>query len=1039
MNKAQVKKFIKTSLTSPLTRISVGLVMLTISMMFISEFIGLVPDTKGAELKVRKAITEMLAVQVTTNIQNDYMGHLEETVTSVVERIDNVLSGAVRLASGETLAQFGDHEESWSLGSKEKSTPTQIQVSLFNGGQRWGSLELRFVELGQSSSGNFLQGSYVYLVLFVAVMGFIGYRLFLTRVLKELNPDAVIPDRVRKALDTLSEGLLIVDHNGVIMFSNAAFAKKTGFLPENLVGKDGSSLEWSVNNIIGDTSDFLPWVQVMAGEKQAKGARLNLTTALKENYAFNVNVSPITAADETIKGALITFDDVTELEKRNDEIKEAMDRLEETQQEILEQNEELVRLATRDPLTNSLNRRSLFELFDVVFLEAVENDGELCCLMVDIDFFKKVNDTYGHGVGDEAIKFMANTLTEYSRPNDLVGRLGGEEFVVVLPGADVPLATAIGEKMRKALEAGDKEKYPSVPHLTASFGLATIFDEAIDAKELLNQSDEGLYVAKETGRNRLIRWTEAMASEPVQNNNVAGAPEEAIIDAVVASEPTIDVSNSVQASNDDDVDESDAALANILRKDLNLGDNVYHEDTKIKLPPEKALLVERINQAITRVKQYQSKIALLVINIDALQRVNDTLGTLPSEKLSKTIIARIKDILEKLDVVGEGIESEHPFTVSRINGNEIAVLLPDLDKSALVTSFVYSIFSIGNEPVIVESNQFYLNANIGVSVYPSHGDTADELLRNASNAMQEAKQKHDKNNFQFYSKEIGERSKQKLQLEAQLYRAIEQGQLVINYQPRISLRDGDVLGLEALVRWQHPQMGIVPPDDFIPLAEQTGLINDISKWMLKTVCLQIKHWREMGYPSASVSINLSPVEFRNPDLADQIITIVRDAGVPAEAIEFEITESVVMHSVDATAVILDKLDQAGFGLALDDFGTGYSSLSYLKTFPVRKVKIDRSFIKDFGENKSDAAIVAGIISMAHSMSLTVVAEGVEHKEQLRYLQDLGCNEGQGFLFGGALSVEKATNLLDNSSAIKFMINNERNDGSALADINRIAI
>ena len=1032
-----VKRAIKASLISPLTRISVGLVMLTVSVMFISEFLGLVPDTKGAELKVRKAITEMVAVQVTTNIQNNYLNHLDETVKSVVERNENVLSGAVRLASGEILAQSGSHQELWDLGSKDKSTPTQIQVSLFNAGQRWGSLELRFADLGQGVSGSLLQGSYVYFVLFISIMGFIGYRLFLTRVLRELNPDAVIPDRVRKALDTLAEGLLIVDREGIIIFSNSAFARKTGFLPEKLVGKDCGSLDWSVNHLKGDLSDFLPWIQVMAGESLPQGTRLNLTTALKETFAFNVNVSPITASEDEIKGALITFDDVTELETRNDALREALGRLEESQQEIVEQNEELMRLATRDPLTNSLNRRSLFELFDALFLEAVENETELCCLMVDIDFFKKVNDTYGHGVGDEAIKFMANTLTQYSRPNDLVGRLGGEEFVVVVPGADVALAVAIGEKMRKALEAGDKENYPDIPHLTASFGLSSIFDEAIDAKELLHQSDEALYVAKETGRNRLIRWIETMKVDEKQ-----GIVPVVVSAAAVVNGP--DLSDTVVASNEEGFGlsiESDPALENVLRKDLEPVSQAQEEGARVQCPPEKALLLERINQAISRVKQYQSKIALLVVDIDALQQVNDTLGTLPSEKLAKTVISRIKDVLQNEELNQESEGGASSLTVSRFNGNEIAVLIPDLDKSTLVTSLLYSIFSISNEPVIVESNQLYLNANIGVSVYPSHGESADELLRNASSAMKEAKQKHGKNNFQFYSKEIGERAKQKMQLEAQLHRAVEHRQLVIHYQPRVSLHDGRVLGLEALVRWQHPQLGIVPPNDFIPLAEQTGLINNISKWLIQTACLQIKHWREIGYESASVSINLSPVEFRNPDLADQIITIVREVGVPAEALEFEITESVVMHSVDATAAILEKLHNAGFGLSLDDFGTGYSSLSYLKSFPVRKVKIDRSFIKDFGANKSDAAIVSGIISMAHSMGLQVVAEGVEHEEQLRYLQDLQCDEVQGYLLGGALDVEKATNLLNDPSSIRRMVIDDRNDGLALSDasVNKIAI
>jgi diguanylate cyclase (GGDEF)-like protein/PAS domain S-box-containing protein len=1023
-----IKKFA----SSPLTRISFGLVMLTASVMFISDLLGLVPDTKDSELRVRKAVTEMLAVQITTNIQNNLLGGISKAVDSVVERNDNVLSGAVRLASGELLAQSGQHQELWDLAPTDKSTPSQIQVSLFNGGQRWGSLELRFSDMGYGSSGLSMGSPFIYLVLFISIVGFIGYRLFLNRALRELNPDAVIPERVRKALDTLSEGLIIVDKEGVIIFSNMAFARKTGFLSEKLVGKNSGSLDWAVNLLKGD-ADSLPWMQVMAGEPVPQGQRLNLTTALKENFVFNVNVSPITASEDEIKGALVTFDDVTELEAKNESLREAMGRLEESQQEILIQNEELVRLATRDPLTNALNRRALFEIFDTVFAEAVEEEGELCCLMVDIDHFKLVNDTYGHGVGDEAIKFMCDTLTQYSRPNDLVGRLGGEEFVVVLPSADVPLATAIGEKMRKALEAGDKDNYPDVPKLTASFGLVSIHDEAVDAKELLNQSDEALYVAKETGRNRLIRWSQSMQKDEPQQGGVA---EDAVVNGESVAEP-------IGASNEEAYGSSadnDLVLNSQLRKDLAPAKEKVSRDP-VQCSPEKALLLERINQAIARVKQYESKVALMVVDIEALQRVSDTLGTLPTEKFAKTIIARIKEAIQKVEMPCQNEEGEPSLIVSRFNGNEFAVLLPDLDKSALVTSFVYSIFSISSEPVVAESNQFYLNANIGLSVYPSHGNSADELLKNASSAMHEAKQKHDKNNFQFYSKEIGERAKQKIQLEAELYRAIENSELAIHYQPRVDLSNGQVLGLEALVRWHHPQLGMVPPDDFIPLAEQTGLIRDISKWLVQTASLQIKAWREMGFESASVSINLSPVEFRDPDLADQIITIVREVGIPPDALEFEITESVVMYSVDATAKILEQLHHAGFGLSLDDFGTGYSSLSYLKSFPVSKVKIDRSFIENLGADHNDAAIVSGIISMAHSMDLRVVAEGVEKEEQLRYLQDLQCDEVQGYLLGGALSVDKATNLLDDPSSVQRMVVDDRNDHLTMLDAgeNKIAI
>ena len=363
-------------------------------------------------------------------------------------------------------------------------------------------------------------------------------------------------------------------------------------------------------------------------------------------------------------------------------------------------------------------------------------------------------------------------------------------------------------------------------------------------------------------------------------------------------------------------------------------------------------------------------------------------------------------------------KSKFSFSVSRFNSHEIVVLLTDLDQHALITSFLYSIFSSNKAPITVDGNEFYLNTNIGVSLYPSNGDDPDTLLRNSSSALQESRLKLGRNNFEFYTDEIGDRSKKIIQMETELHRAIERDEFSVYYQPRISLNDGILAGMEALLRWDHPKFGLVSPSEFIPIAEQTGLINQISQWLIRTVSRQIKFWQDTGFENASVSINLSPSDFRSLDLADQIISEVRKVGLSPEYLEFEITESVVMYSVEATLTILEKLSQAGFPITLDDFGTGYSSLSYLKKFPVSKIKIAGSFIKDFVKGSHDAAIVSSLISMSHSLDLKVVAVGVETEEQLHFLQDLHCDEVQGFLFGDAIPTDKAAELWNDSSSIQ---------------------
>ncbi|PCJ21886.1 MAG: hypothetical protein COB04_01495 [Gammaproteobacteria bacterium] len=1065
-------KVVKSFINSPATKLSSGLVMLTICLLLTSEFIGLVPDTKHAELQSRKVITETLAVQLSMDLQNEAIDSIKDTLRSAVKRNSSVRSGSVRLVSGKLIAEVGEHQEFWKLKPGDKSSMSQIQVSLFNGNKRWGNVELRFVEIGVGSDWLAFKGSFLVLILFVGLIGFFAYRMFLTRALRELDPDAVIPERVRKALDTLAEGLLIVDKEGVIIFSNEAFAKKTGYVPEQLVGKESSGLDWQMCGAEGQ-AEVLPWAHVLNGEELPKGVRIKLTTALNATYTFTVNVSPITTSSrkkvkrkhthstsdashnlsdsavsdatmiEEVRGALITFDDITELEIKNKELREAFEKLEESKQEILRQNHELLVLATRDPLTDLLNRRSLFESFDSLLAEAQEDQSPLCCIMVDIDHFKAVNDNFGHAVGDKVIKVVANILIETARQIDIVGRFGGEEFVVILPGLDIKGAANVGERIRQVIEGVDGNSFPGLPSITSSFGVSTLTPQIGSSNELLELADKALYVAKESGRNRVISWSDALEKEAAKSAPPSDSQKEKVehVTLVRESGRSDSPSSNIEAIQNTDQENLTDSKG---EGDLNTATNeaVFEavatdsEPKTIKCPPDKVVLLERTQQALKRAKKYQRKVVLLHVDIDALQRVNDSLGLLSAEKFAKNLVARIKESLSKLEdknANGTAQEQALSFSVSRFNGNEIVVLLPDLAPTAVVTRFIYEIFAANKKPVVVEGSEFYLNTNIGVSAYPANGVSPEELLKNASSAMQEAKRKLDRNNFQFYSNDLSIRTQKLIRLEAELHRAEERDELSVYYQPKMCLKTGTIVGVEALLRWHHPEFGVVPPDEFILLAEQTGLINDIGRWVLRTVCRQIKFWEELGYGKVSVSINLSPVEFRNPDLADHIISEARESGISPSTLELEITETIVLQNVDAAVVVLEKLSNAGFIITLDDFGTGFSSLSYLKLFPVSKIKIDRSFIKDFIVNSDDAVIVSAIIAMSHSLELEVVAEGVETEEQLRFLQDLHCDEVQGYLFAGALHTEKVTNLLADPNIIRRMILDYRDKNIVLMD------
>ena len=1021
-------------ISSPLVRISFGLVMLTVAMLFITDLLGLVPDTKNAELSSRKVIVESLAVQLSSETENRHLASVQEILRSVVERNETVVSAAVR-SKDKLLVEYGDHESHWTLQPDDHSTPTEVQVPLFNEQGSWGTVEIKFTPLLDDGGLFLLHKSFTTVVMFMALAGFLVYLFFLKRTMRELNPDSVIPERVRKALDTLAEGLLIVDKDGFIVFSNQAFSRKIGILTKDLTGKRSAEFNWEMNAADGKIST-LPWLDLLAGKPVPKGVTIKLKTDLKESYTFAVNASPITAAAGKIRGALVTFDDITEIEIKNDELQRTLDKLEESKREVTRQNQELQVLATRDPLTGVLNRRSLFQGFETLFSEVREEGDQLSCIMVDIDHFKSVNDRFGHSVGDKVIKLLAKILTENSRPNDLVGRFGGEEFCVILPGADIHFGLEIGERMRLAVQEGSGAKFTSALRITSSFGVAVLSENTTSPKELINQADKALYAAKEGGRNRVVPWSSDLEDEDQSDEikvaqamdvnhsdtRVATADREMAMGELGGSTeqlPAVDISTPTEQL----ITASHQAITVDVASD---GQDQYPKASglvseKLSCVPNSVLLYDRIDQAIKRCLRHDTKIALLIVSIDALQRVIDTLGASVGEKITKAVISRIKQSLRFTDTVTLANKDELLFTISRLGRKEVVILLTDIQQNEIITCILQRIVSNLKVPAQVEGEEVFLNASIGVSVFPIDGEDPEILLRNASSAMREAEREPGMSKFQFYRDDINQRARKQIKLEAELHRAIERGELVVYYQPKVDLNNGNILGMEALVRWQHPQLGIVPPGEFIPLAEQTGLIEEIGRWVIQVACRQVRSWQEAGYGAVSVAVNLSPVEFRNPDLADEIIALVKEIDIPPSALELEITETVVMQSMDTAIATLRKISDAGLSISLDDFGTGYSSLSYLKRFPLNKVKIDRSFISDFMEGSNDAAIVSAIIAMSHSLGLRVVAEGVETDEQLRFLQDLHCDEMQGYLVSRPVPRDEASDLLARASGIKRMI------------------
>jgi EAL domain-containing protein (putative c-di-GMP-specific phosphodiesterase class I) len=350
-------------------------------------------------------------------------------------------------------------------------------------------------------------------------------------------------------------------------------------------------------------------------------------------------------------------------------------------------------------------------------------------------------------------------------------------------------------------------------------------------------------------------------------------------------------------------------------------------------------------------------------------------------------------------------------TVARLGDDEFAVLLDDLRDIKFVAVVVRKILHILARPIMIQDCELYATSSVGISLFPDDSEDVDILLRCANAALFRAKDAG-KNNFQYYTADMNTRAFEFLLLESGLRKALDNKELVVFYQPLIDLKTNKVIGMEALLRWKHPEKGMIAPGDFIPLAEETGLIEPIGEWVLRTACTQNKQWQNAGYPPVMVSVNMSARQFSNKNITGLISDILEETGLRPEYLGIEITESIVMQDVQSTISKLKHMHRMGISLSIDDFGTGYSSLSYLKLFPINNLKIARSFVFNITSDSPDAAITASVIMLAHSMNLKVVAEGVETEEQLEVLRRQGCDYVQGFLFSRPVAAEEFVPLFD---------------------------
>jgi diguanylate cyclase (GGDEF)-like protein/PAS domain S-box-containing protein len=415
--------------------------------------------------------------------------------------------------------------------------------------------------------------------------------------------------------------------------------------------------------------------------------------------------------------------------------------------------------------------------------------------------------------------------------------------------------------------------------------------------------------------------------------------------------------------------------------------------------PNRVLLNDRIAQAIAMARRRGAHLAVLFLDLDNFKNINDSLGHAVGDKLLQSVARRLAGCVRDSD------------TVSRQGGDEFVILLAEdrrAEDAALAAEKILAAMAL---PHALGELELHVSTSIGVSVYPADGQDADALIKNADTAMYHAKEKG-RNNYQFFRNDMNIRAVERQLIESQLRRALDQQEFVLHYQPKVNLTTGEITGVEALIRWQHPEWGTVLPERFIPVAEDCGLIVPIGRWVLREACLQAQRWENAGIKPVSVAVNISSLEFRRKDFFDSVRAALDDIGLDPHCLQLEITESILMRDVDTSNAILRQFKNFGVQLAVDDFGTGYSSLSYLKQFPIDVLKIDQSFVRDIDPDQPDnGIIVSAVISMGTSLHQRVIAEGVENQRQLDFLRARHCDEAQGYLFSRPLAADKFTALL----------------------------
>ena len=621
-------------------------------------------------------------------------------------------------------------------------------------------------------------------------------------------------------------------------------------------------------------------------------------------------------------------------------------------------------LAIRDELTGTYNRRHLMRLIE----RASERDRRFSLCLLDIDFFKRINDTYGHSAGDAVLRAFAQAVQSQVRPGDTFGRYGGEEFLLMLPDTLATSAQALADRVRLAIEQMRCAEVGADVVLTVSIGIAEFIPgEAVSLA--VGRADAALYMAKSSGRNRVIchgDTTPALAVPAGPFNQDAPAPD-------AGGAPPVDT-----------------AQTDMLTGLLN-----------------RRTLRARLQEAMQRADRNSRPLALLLFNINRFREINEALGVEAGDAALVHTAALLRGALREADAV------------ARWSGDEFIAVLEDAGGEVDARQVATKIIDRFAAPLVLGQGdarrQCFVTASVGIALYPSPDPGLDALLRRAGQALASARLGGG-HSIELACTSGPARRDERLALKDGLRTVLADGQLLLEYQPQVDLLTRRVVGVETLIRWQHPHFGRIEPARFIALAEETGLIVPIGDWVLKTACAQHRAWVEAGLPAIKIAVNLSARQLKDPGLAARVLQLVAQAGVTPRCLELEITEGVLMDDLARNRTTLAALRGAGLQVSIDDFSTGYSSLNYLSELPVDILKMDGQFVRRLGSGLDERcvraqAIAEAIVSIAHKLGLKVIAEAVETEEQYVALAQLGCDQAQGFLFHRPLHPDAVAALL----------------------------